>query len=845
MDNKIQENVVINVTQTGAQETAAQLDGVAQAEKKVTSAERANTSAARDNTSANNENASSVGKVGTAATEASKKTSGFSGALSAIKVALGKTADSSGHLTGMLSKLTRSFARVAFYRAVRLALSAIAKGFKEGTQNIYQYSAAMGGLDASHVSTNLDAIASEILYLKNCLGAILAPIINAITGRFITLGDAIGSVCNKIAAFIAAITGQKTYTKAVKTSAKFAESTASGMSSAAESAKELARTLLSFDEINKLDDNPSSSSGGSSGGGSSAPNYSGMFEEAPVSDKLSKIAEIVTKVINSIKTLAAGSLVAIGLILCATGNLALGIAAIIAGLTIAAVSITKSFLEGDIEDALNKIMALVGPSLVAIGLILAFHGQIGIGIAAIVAGLALSAAAISDNLPAKAQKVLTAILAIVGTAMVAIGVILLLTGAGIPLGIACILSGIASFAGVAGVAMKNEEILSSIKSMFGKVKSFVVGAGKIAVGAMFLLTKQWGAGIQLIQSGLGNLSSATGSSTVEDKVKSVFNKIETFVSKHKIVSGALMCLTGNYVYGVSLMAEGLKSKVSSVFDGGSQVQSKVSSVFGNIKNTIINSTTTAKNASNNNFANMATSASTSLDKVATSGKTAYNTLTTSADTARIKTLSSFAGMGTGASAQLATIGMKSGSAANSMASYFHSAASSAVSSMSSFQSGAASKLSSVLYTAQKVKNGIASTFSNLRWNTKLPHFSWTTTAISKSDWKYKILSTLGLPTSLPKLNVSWYANGGLPNMGELFVARERGPEMVGQINGKSAVANNDQIVDAISKGVYQAMTSASGGNNISVSVDGKTLFDIMVERNNRAVYQTGASPLLV
>lgn len=59
-----------------------------------------------------------------------------------------------------------------------------------------------------------------------------------------------------------------------------------------------------------------------------------------------------------------------------------------------------------------------------------------------------------------------------------------------------------------------------------------------------------------------------------------------------------------------------------------------------------------------------------------------------------------------------------------------------------------------------------------------------------------------------RLNTSAYASGGFVNQGELFVAREAGPEMVGQINGHTAVANNDQIVKGIQSGVFSAMMSA-------------------------------------
>lgn len=49
--------------------------------------------------------------------------------------------------------------------------------------------------------------------------------------------------------------------------------------------------------------------------------------------------------------------------------------------------------------------------------------------------------------------------------------------------------------------------------------------------------------------------------------------------------------------------------------------------------------------------------------------------------------------------------------------------------------------------------------------------------------------------------VTLYADGGFPTEGQLFIAREAGAEMVGSMNGRTAVANNDQIVEGIAGGV--------------------------------------------
>jgi hypothetical protein len=63
------------------------------------------------------------------------------------------------------------------------------------------------------------------------------------------------------------------------------------------------------------------------------------------------------------------------------------------------------------------------------------------------------------------------------------------------------------------------------------------------------------------------------------------------------------------------------------------------------------------------------------------------------------------------------------------------------------------------------------------------------------------LQSMGLK-GFPKL--SFYAQGGFPTTGQMFVAREAGPELVGTIGGRTAVANNDQIVAGIAAGVESA-----------------------------------------
>ena len=96
------------------------------------------------------------------------------------------------------------------------------------------------------------------------------------------------------------------------------------------------------------------------------------------------------------------------------------------------------------------------------------------------------------------------------------------------------------------------------------------------------------------------------------------------------------------------------------------------------------------------------------------------------------------------------------------------------------------------------------------------------------SWSTKSKTVNGQTVRVPFPNLSFYAEGGFPTAGQLFVAREAGAELVGNIGGKTAVANNDQIVEAVSQGVYLAVRDAmsEGDNtpNVNVYLDGETLY---------------------
>ena len=123
------------------------------------------------------------------------------------------------------------------------------------------------------------------------------------------------------------------------------------------------------------------------------------------------------------------------------------------------------------------------------------------------------------------------------------------------------------------------------------------------------------------------------------------------------------------------------------------------------------------------------------------------------------------------------------------------------------------------------------------WGVELPSFSI----------EYSTIDVAGTAFSLP--NISMFAGGGFPEPGQLFMARERGPEMVGRIGGRTAVANNDQIVQSIASAVgpavYNAVVSAmsnsggSGNTTVVLQGDANKFFKVMREEGVKYQKRTG------
>ena len=195
-------------------------------------------------------------------------------------------------LAGSFGHLFRTIGRVAFMRAIRGAIRLATKSIGEGISNVYSWANAVGN---SFVNT-MNTIATSFNYLKNSIGAAFSPLFDAIAPVLDAIIDKCVEVINVFNQLIATLTGASTWRKAEKTATAFGGATngaAKGANNANKAAKELKRTLLGFDEINRLDDRDSGSGGGGGGGGGGGKAGAGAlsFSEQPIDNSISDFAD--------------------------------------------------------------------------------------------------------------------------------------------------------------------------------------------------------------------------------------------------------------------------------------------------------------------------------------------------------------------------------------------------------------------------------------------------------------------------------------------------------------------------------------------------------------------------
>lgn len=187
------------------------------------------------------------------------------------------------------------------------------------------------------------------------------------------------------------------------------------------------------------------------------------------------------------------------------------------------------------EDELLKIEAIAAGALLALGCILAFSGvNIPLGLALLAAGATLLVREVIPNwskMSDETKKTIQTILGIAGAALLVIGIILLCCGV-IPLGIGAIVAGI-SVLGIAAATLDWTKIGQGVKDVFAKIIGVFAGLGMVVLGVILCLTGTGiPIGLALILNGISQMcSGATYDwNTLVEKVKKIKEDILNIVS---------------------------------------------------------------------------------------------------------------------------------------------------------------------------------------------------------------------------------------------------------------------------------------------------------------------------
>lgn len=220
-----------------------------------------------------------------------------------------------------------------------------------------------------------------------------------------------------------------------------------------------------------------------------------------IPDKLKDIAVAICTVGGYICT-------AVGIALLFSGHAAKGIGLIIAGIALlgGAAAISWTYMPDKLKDIATEICVIGGVIFTAVGIALLFTGNIALGIGNIIAGVAFLAGAVAlnwDSLQIPIIKAAYAICKLGGAVLLSLGMVLLFSGAGIPLGIGMIVAGLASFKLAEAIPWNGDAGTKNLMDTINSVTR-VSGALLTAVGLVLVFS---GAGIPL---GLGLLAAGAG-----------------------------------------------------------------------------------------------------------------------------------------------------------------------------------------------------------------------------------------------------------------------------------------------------------------------------------------------
>lgn len=267
---------------------------------------------------------SSFKNVSQSVDSAKTKTGGISsifsrmgGVVSGLGKRLGGLAQNFTSTTNSANNASFSIGRMigmsVLYSTVFGMISKVNSGIMTGINNLAQYSSA--------TNASISSMMSALTQLQNSLATAFAPILSVVAPILTAFMNMLSKAITYVGMFIAALTGQKSFTRAKAVQEDYAASlnkTSSGANKAAKATKNNAKAtkkankeiqtyLSGLDEIRqyqkeKDNDTPSSSTpsagGGGGGGGYTGPSIGDMFEKVPIE---SSIADIAKKIKGLIK----------------------------------------------------------------------------------------------------------------------------------------------------------------------------------------------------------------------------------------------------------------------------------------------------------------------------------------------------------------------------------------------------------------------------------------------------------------------------------------------------------------------------------------------------------------
>lgn len=695
----------------------------------------------------------------------------------------------------------------------RLEQTALNLGIKESVANMTQaekaelrYYAIMTQVTTAQgdMARTLEAPANQLRILQaqltqaaRAIGNIFIPALNAILPYAIAVVQVIREIANALANLAGFKLTEVDYS-GVNSAAVGAGSLADNLDDAAGAAKKLKQYTAGFDELNVFAPNTGSGSGVGVGGAGGfdfdLPTYD--FLGDAVQTRIGEIKKMIEDTLAEITTIVSGFMLAVGAILVVTGvNIPLGVGLMAAGAVglAATVGLNWTAMSSELASTLALITGVVGGFLLALGAIMAFSGAnlpLGIALMALGGASLVSAAVINwHNSDRHLTDALTTLTGVLAGASLAVGAMLAFTGVATGLGIALMAVGAVTL--VSAAALNWNSIPDALASPLSRVGLLVSGA-TLALGAILAFSGCMPLGIALMAVGATSLVSvmALNWNGLSDEIQNVIAIITTVVSVAFLAIGAALAFSGaNIPLGLALLAAGAVTMGTAIMpnwnDLSDNVQQKISMIT-----TIVGGALLAVGAI---LALSGVALPLGLGLMAAGALSLGAVATLNWDfvvNSIKKVVSVITGILSGALIVLGVLLCLSGAGVGL--------------GLAVLAAGL-----SLSYAAWTLDDNPITRFVRQMANSIIGLVNGVIDAINDMfHIQFNGLSVMGI-TLIPAFDIRlvniphipFFEDGGFPNEGQLFIAREAGAEMVGAMGRRTAVANNDQIVEGISAGV--------------------------------------------